>query len=395
MTNLPEQLGQTEAAKPVAFGRVLIVMAAGFVVLAGLRAAGGFFIPILLAAFIATASVPMTDWLRRHKVPRSLAVAITVLVDFAFLAAIVFVGFSLLGDLQGKWETKYQGLLTEKVADLAVTITEILEKWKVEGAKEKVDAYFKEKSLESLKALEFSQVWTLSTDLVGRVAKFLGTAFIVFILTVFMLTEARMFGRRLSAIRKADGPNFQRLMSAVHDIQKFLGIKTIISLFTGVLAGFVCWLAGLDFPILWGIVAFGMNYIPVVGSVFAGLPPVILALLVQGGWSAFAVGLCYVLINIALGNLVEPMLMGRRFGLSTLVVITSVLFWGWIWGPVGMLLAVPITMMLKVGLDNSSDFRWIAIAISKERGPEKKLALPATIPVLQSESDTTDAPESV
>lgn len=389
-----EQATQSGAAKPVAFGRVLIVMAAGFIVLAGLKAAAGFFIPILLAAFIATASVPMTDWLRRHKFPRSLAVAITVLVDFAFLAAIVFVGISLLGDLQGKWDTKYQGLLTEKVADASVSITELLEKWKVEGAKEKVDAYFKEKFTNSFKEIDFNQLWNFSTDIFNRVIKFLGTSFIVFVLTVFMLTEARMFGRRLNAIRKADGPNFQRLMSAVHDIQKFLGMKTIISLFTGVLAGFVCWLAGLDFPILWGILAFALNYVPVVGSVIAGIPPVILALLLQGGWSAFAVGICYGLINIALGNLVEPMLMGRRFGLSTLVVIISVLFWGFIWGPVGMLLAVPITMMLKVGLDNSSDFRWLAIAMSKERD-KGKLALPAALPVLQSDGDGGKAPESV
>lgn len=355
------------SSSPVAFGRVLMVMAAGMVVIAGLKAAASFFIPVLLAAFLATVSVPLTDWLCRRKVPRSLAIGLTALVDFAFLAAIVFIAFSLIGDLQGKWDEKYQGLLTDKVNDLAASITLQLEKWNVDGAKAKVNQYFREKSLESLRGIDFGQVWSLGTGVVGKVLYFLGTAFVVFLLTVFMLTEVRMFGKRLNAIRMADGPNFQRLVSAVHDIQKFLAIKTVISLVTGVLAGFVCWMAGLDFPVLWGIVAFAMNYIPVVGSVMAGLPPVVLALLLQGGWSAFGVGLCYVLINIALGNLVEPLLMGRRFGLSTLVVIVAVMFWGWIWGPVGMLLAVPITMMLKVGLDNSSDFRWLSVAISKEK----------------------------
>jgi AI-2 transport protein TqsA len=140
-----------------------------------------------------------------------------------------------------------------------------------------------------------------------------------------------------------------------------------VSLATGVLAGFLCWAAGLDFFILWGIVAFAFNFIPVLGSIIAGVPPFVLAYLVDGGPSALAVGVGYISINIFLGNFLEPMLMGRRFGLSTLVVIISVLFWGFVWGPVGMFLAVPLTMVLKVMLDNSEELRWMAVAITKEK----------------------------
>ena len=196
---------------------------------------------------------------------------------------------------------------------------------------------------------------------------FFGTSIVILILTVFMLTEARMFGRRFKAICDARGPNFQRMLSATRDIQRYLGIKTLVSLGTGVLAGLLCWAAGLDFFLLWGIVAFALNFIPVVGSVIAGVPPMLLAMLVSGLPSGIAVAGGYILINMLLGNFVEPMLMGRRFGLSTLVVVLSVLFWGWLWGPIGMLLAVPLTMMLKVVLDNSEEFRWIAVAISKEQ----------------------------
>ena len=92
-----------------------------------------------------------------------------------------------------------------------------------------------------------------------------------------------------------------------------------------------------------------------------------LAMLVDDLPSGVAVAGGYVLINVLLGNFVEPMLMGRRFGVSTLVVVISVLFWGWLWGALGMLLAVPLTMMLKVVLDNSEEFRWVAVAISKEQ----------------------------
>ena len=193
------------------------------------------------------------------------------------------------------------------------------------------------------------------------------TTLLVLILTVFMLSEARMFGRRKNAILEARGPNFDRFMNSSADIQRYLAMKTVVSLATGLLAGFLCWAAGLDFFVLWGIVAFTMNFIPVLGSIIAGIPPVILAFLVNDAASALAVGIGYISINIFLGNFLEPMLMGRRFGLSTLVVIISVLFWGWIWGPVGMLLAVPLTMVVKVMLENSNELRWISVAITKEK----------------------------
>ncbi len=228
-----------------------------------------------------------------------------------------------------------------------------------------------------LEELSFAQFWNVGTDVVGRVVKFFGTSLVVIILTIFMLTEARMFGRRMDAICEARGPNIQRMLSALKDTQRYLGIKTGVSLATGVMAGALCWAAGLDFWPLWGTLAFALNYIPVVGSFIAGVPPTILALLLMGTPEAVAVGGGYFLINTFLGNVVEPMLMGRRFGLSTLVVLASVIFWGWVWGPIGMLLAVPLTMMVKVLLDNSDEFRWIAVAIGKEthRPKEEKRIL--------------------
>ena len=206
----------------------------------------------------------------------------------------------------------------------------------------------------------------LGTNVAWKVLSFLGTTFMVLVLTIFMLSEARMFVRRADAILDARGPNFQRILSATSDIQRYLAIKTLVSLATGILAGFLCWAARLDFFLLWGILAFALNFVPVLGSVIAGVPPFILALLVHGGPSAMAIAIGFISINVFLGNFLEPMLMGRRFGLSTLVVIVSVLFWGYIWGPVGMLLGVPLTMVLKVMLDNSDEFRWLSVAITKE-----------------------------
>lgn len=390
--------------------QVLLLLASLIVVVAGLKAAQGFFVPILLSFFIATISFPITNWLRNHRVPRAVAVLLTVLVDFAFLAGIVLLVFSAIGDLQTKWNSEYSPRVIERLEKAVDSIEEAenkLRAWSLpsvvslpegevedapraipvepapdpEDGIEVIEAKPVSRAAEvligQLQELGFAQFWNVGTDVVGRVVKFFGTSLIVIILTIFMLTEARMFGRRMDAICEARGPNIQRMLSALKDTQRYLGIKTAVSLVTGVMAGALCWAAGLDFWPLWGTLAFALNYIPVVGSFIAGVPPTILALLMMGSPEAVAVGGGFFLINTFLGNVVEPMLMGRRFGLSTLVVLTSVIFWGWLWGPIGMLLAVPLTMMVKVLLDNSDEFRWIAVAVGKEthRPKEEKRIL--------------------
>ena len=345
--------------------RILVTAAAVVILVAGLKLAQDFFIPVLLAAFIATVSFPITSSLRKRKVPRPIAVLLTVLVDFGFLTGIVVIVIALMGDLDAKWQDKYFPAMNEKIEEVSQSAVVVLEKWNVSDAEEKVRQYATIQIPQQIG--ESVNPFDVGKDVAVRVASFLGSTLLILILTVFMLSEARMFGRRVNAILDANGPNLDRIMSATADIQRYLAMKTVVSLVTGVLAGFLCWAAGLDFFILWGIVAFAFNFIPVLGSIIAGVPPFILAYLVDGGPSALAVGVGYVSINVFLGNFLEPMLMGRRFGLSTLVVIVSVLFWGFVWGPVGMFLAVPLTMVLKVMLDNSEELRWMAVAITKEK----------------------------
>lgn len=345
--------------------RILVTAGMVVVLIAGLKLAQSFFVPLLLASFIATVSFPITSWLRSRKVPRAVAVLLTVLVDFAFFAGIVIIVIALTGDLETKWQDKYYPAMNVKMDEISETAVQLLEKWRIPDAREKVKQYATINIPQQV--VESFNPFDVGRDVAFKVVSFLGTTLLVLILTVFMLSEARMFGRRVNAILEARGPNLDRIMAATADIQRYLAMKTLVSLATGLLAGFLCWAAGLDFYVLWGILAFALNFIPVLGSIIAGVPPFILAYLVDGGPSAIAVGVGYASINIFLGNFLEPMLMGRRFGLSTLVVIISVLFWGFVWGPVGMFLAVPLTMVLKVMLDNSDELRWIAVAITKEK----------------------------
>ena len=356
-------------------GNALWMLAALFVIIAGLKAAQSFFLPVLIAFFLATVSFPILNFLRVKKVPRAIAVLLTVSLDFVFLAALGVLAVTLIGDLQEKWNIRYAAEVSDQIREASRSLAIKLSEYGISDAQEKIDDAVNN-NLANLQNIRFERIWDVGTGVLGRVVGFFGTSLITLILTVFMLSEARMFGRRLEAISLARGPNLTRMLSATRDIQRFLAIKTAVSLLTGVLAGMLCWMAGLDFFVLWGILAFFFNFIPVIGSLVAGVLPTILALLVAGLPNAVLVAGGSLLMNNFLGNFLEPMLVGRRFGISTLVVIISVLFWGWLWGPLGMLLAVPLTMVLKVILEGSDEFRWIGVAISAEQpagSAEKKL----------------------
>jgi predicted PurR-regulated permease PerM len=154
------------------------------------------------------------------------------------------------------------------------------------------------------------------------------------------------------------------------NVVRYLGLKTLVSGLTGLLAGGLVAVVGVDFAVLWALLAFILNYIPTFGSIIAALPPVLLALIQFGGPAAIVVGVGYVAINFLIGSVLEPRLMGRSMGLSTLVVFVSLLAWGWILGTAGMFFAVPLTMALKIALESNPDARWLAVLMGPD--PETK-----------------------
>jgi predicted PurR-regulated permease PerM len=180
---------------------------------------------------------------------------------------------------------------------------------------------------------------------------------------VFMLLEAAGFPRKLRAALANPLANLDRWAQIMTEVQRYLAIKTGISLVTGMIVGLGVWLIGVDFPMLWALTAFLLNYIPNVGSIIAAVPAVLVAGVQLGVGHALATAVVYVVANTVMGNVVEPQLMGRKLGLSPLVVFLSLVFWGWVWGPVGMLLSVPLTMIVKIMLEQSDDFRWVAVLL--------------------------------
>jgi predicted PurR-regulated permease PerM len=186
---------------------------------------------------------------------------------------------------------------------------------------------------------------------------------VVLLLVVFMLLEASTFPDKLRAAWGEDSgalAGFERFSDSV---KRYLMIKSIMSAATGISVMLLLTATGVDFPVLWGFLAFFLNFIPNIGSVIAAIPPVFLALVQFGLGRALVVAIGFLVVNVSWSNLIEPRVMGRGVGLSPLVIFLSLIFWAWVLGPVGMVLSVPLTMILKIAFESSPHTRRLAILL--------------------------------
>jgi predicted PurR-regulated permease PerM len=194
---------------------------------------------------------------------------------------------------------------------------------------------------------------------------------VLILLTVtFILLEASSFPIKLRSVLGDPQRAFPQYTKFVNDIKRYMVIKTIINLITGVIIGLWLYILGVDFPVLWGFVAFLLHYIPNLGSIVAAIPAVLLALIQLGFGPAALAAAGYIVVGFTIGNVVEPRLMGRRLGLSTLVVFLSLIFWGSVLGPIGVVLCIPFTMTLKFAFESSKSTQWIAVLLESEKFKE-------------------------
>jgi len=191
---------------------------------------------------------------------------------------------------------------------------------------------------------------------------------------IFILLEAAGFPAKLRAISGGSGNSLARFEKVTENVQHYMALKTLTSLLTGVTITIALTIIGVDFPLLWGLVAFILNFVPNIGSIIAAVPAVLLAFIQLGLGAVLWTGTAYLVVNMLVGQVLEPRLMGRGLGLSTLVVFISLVFWGWVLGPVGMFLSVPLTMTVKIALDSDERTRWLAILLGSEASVKTVLA---------------------
>jgi predicted PurR-regulated permease PerM len=214
----------------------------------------------------------------------------------------------------------------------------------------------------------------LAATILNSLKDVLTNTFLIFFTMIFILLEASSVQIKVEAAFGRTENSLDRPRVFLQNIGRYLGIKTIVSFATGICAGVLTWSIGVDFPLLWAMLAFLLNYVPTIGSIIAAVPAVLLALVQLGPGEAGATALGFAGINVIFGNLLEPRLMGYGVGISPMIVFIGLVFWGWVFGPVGMLLSVPLTMTLKLALESDERTRWVAILIGSERDAEYELS---------------------
>ena len=330
---------------PIARG--VIVAAAIALLIALIQAASPILGPILLAVFIAVVVTPALRWMRRHKVPKwiALGVIVFVLLDvgsiFLLLATGALEGFR---DSLPGYQERFR-LLSEQLGFW-------LEGVGMAGSNEAMEEMF-----------DPAEVTALVRVILSSVGNMVGSGFLILLAVVFMLIEAPNLPAKLKEGFGFTEESQERLRRMLNAINRYMVIKSMTSLGTALCVLFWLWLLGIDFAVLWAILAFLLNFIPYVGAVLMAIPAVLLALVQTDPRTTLLVILGYLTINAAIGNILEPRMMGRGLGISMLAVFLSLLFWGWVLGTVGAFLSVPLTMALMIAFDGSSQTRPIAILL--------------------------------
>jgi predicted PurR-regulated permease PerM len=343
-------------AQQMKASQIIITIAAIVIVVAGMRAATVILVPFLLAVFISIISATPLFWLQRKGLPTWLAL-ITVML-----------GILTLGFLMA-W------LVGSSVKDFSNNLPVYEEKLKLQIAG--IIAWIGKLGIDS-SDLGITEIFNpgaamkLVTSMLNSLSNLLTNGFLILMTAIFMLLEATSIPAKLRTILGDQESSLELFDKFINHVKNYMVIKTLVSMCTGTLVAVFVFIMGLDYPLLWGMLAFALNYVPNIGSIIAAVPAVLLAIIQIGIVKAMIIAAGYVVLNLVMGNVIEPRFMGRSLGLSTMVVFLSLVFWGWILGPVGMLLSVPLTITAKIALDSREESRWIAVLLGPEVITERK-----------------------
>ncbi len=318
------------------------------VIIAGIKMAGEVVIILFLAIFISSIFSSLLNILQKKGINRIFSYFIILLIISIISFLLVYVVNISLNDFilnLPQYEEKFRTIILNFIQFTQISGFEI--------DKQKI-----------LNALNFSSFFGFSTNIIGIISAFLSKFLLVIIGVAFILAESKSFQTKLKIIFRYDAKKLERFNLFSYNIQKYFVVKSFTSFLTGFIIAIVLSFFGVDYPILWGVIAMLFNFIPVIGSIIASIPAILLALMSLDLSATIWVTILYLVINISISNILEPKLMGKELGLSPLVIFFSLIFWGYILGIVGMFLAVPITMTLKIAFDSNTNTHWIGILMS-------------------------------
>jgi AI-2 transport protein TqsA len=325
----------------------VIRVAALIIIFAGAIYAKTIITPFLLALFISIICAKPVSWLVTKRIPRWLALIVVIIGT-----VVVFSGFTFL---IGGTISSFSGNVAQYESTLSTIGNSFIQFLNDKGFKIPKDQI--STLVQPGKVLEFT------AKALNELIRMMGNTFLIFLIFIFMLVEFGSFSVKAKAILSASDKSISYISSITKNVRHYLWIKSLFSLSIGILTYIALLIIGVDYPILWALISGLMEFIPNIGSVLATVPTCLFALVQLGmGGALWTLG-SFIVIHNTLGNVIEPRVMGKGLGLSTLVVFLSLLFWGFILGPVGMVLSVPVTMTLKIILEQNKKTRWLAILL--------------------------------
>lgn len=320
----------------------IMVTAALVIIIAGMKQAAPVLVPFLLSVFIAVLCFPAMHALQKKGVHEGLSLLLVILMVLIVGGALAMLVGSSMEDFYRDLP-EYQAKLTGLWSGLHTVIV---------GYGITIPADYFNSNMDPKAAMN------LATSILGGFGNVLADSFLILLTVIFILLEAGSFSKKVAGLSAPHNESeFGRAFTS--KLRTYMGIKTWMSLVTGLVVTLWLWLLGVDYPQLWGVMAFMLNYVPNIGSIIAAVPAVLLALVQLGSMTALLVVAGYAVINVVIGSIIEPRFLGKGLGLSTLVVFISLVFWGWVLGPVGMLLSVPLTVTVKLAIDSHEKSHWI------------------------------------
>jgi len=329
-----------------AMGYYMMVAASIIIVLAGVKSAASIIVPLLLSLFIAIILAPFYSALNKKRIPESLSMLIVI---FTLITVLLLMGILIGSSVQDF--TSNIPTYEAKLNSYLVSLISLLSNFGVEIPEQDLKTLF-----------DPNLIFTYAANTLKSMGSFLTNSFVILLTVIFLLLESSQFIAKFS--HDSHGSSLRKMDSVIQKIKQYMALKTIISFGTGVIVFIALSIIGLDYAILWGLLAFLLNFIPNIGSIIAAVPAVLLSVVQFGPMMATIIATMFVVINVVIGSIVEPKVMGKGLGLSTLIVFLSLIFWGWLLGPVGMLLSIPLTIMVKIMLQENKTTKWIAIALS-------------------------------
>ncbi|MCK4272612.1 AI-2E family transporter [bacterium] len=335
------------------FLAILVLFALGFI----LKQLHSIFKPLAIAIFLSAIFEPMVIFFTRLKIPKFFAFLITLIIVFVILyllGLIVLASVASFTEEFPRYQVKFNALYKNIIGNLKIP-------------HEQVQSY--------IEKIKWTKVWenlsltSFFTSTVGSFINFLVNLFLVLLFTLYIVLGKEHL--MLQVCRAFPGDRAEKTKQVIQNlnagVQKYLVAKTLISLGTGIVATIILLIFDVDFAILWGMLTFLLNFIPNIGSVIATIPPIFVAFFQYGSiFPAVWIAILLVGTQMTMGNLIEPRVMGKSLNLNPLVVIISLIFWGFIWGPVGMVLAVPISATIQIICANIDPLKPVSILMGGE-----------------------------